>query len=138
MADIEDALQEEITNNPTISANLGTRLFYDEIPQDVSSEPYGRYERISNTRDETLDGPSGYATARFHVDIFDADYKDARQVGKDIRKEFDGWRHDTIGTNNPIFVNRIKLVDIRNVQTDETTADFGVRVVLMIDFEEDL
>lgn len=136
MSDVEDAWQQELTSNETISNNLGTRLYPNRTPQDVPSDPYARYERIANTRDETLSGPSGYSTATFHVDIYDTDYKNARTVAEDIRKEYDGRHQTLIGTSKQILVERIKVQNVRNLRVNDETQDRVVRIVVEINYQE--
>lgn len=84
MADFVSALHGWITTAPTVSPDLGTRLYpRDKVPQNAVS-PYGMYQVISDPRPEHLKGYDRARQSRVQIWIVAATYGAARSISEKI------------------------------------------------------
>lgn len=84
MADFAIALRGRIVAAPTVSADLGTRLYpRDKVPQNAT-KPYATYQVISDPRPEHLKGYQRARQSRVQVDVFADTYEKARSIGENI------------------------------------------------------
>ena len=122
---IEQNLWSYLTDDATLSALIGTRLYPLVAPQNPTRHPttkailaYGIYRRISATRHWSHDGSSGLAQPRFQIDWVGGQAEDGRvayataqEVAMECRKLLDGFA----GTLTNITVDEIRMVDDRDL-----------------------
>lgn len=133
---IGNMLKKEIMRDSTITSNL-TQLYQSRIPDDAS-DPAAKWQRISGTRDETLEGASGYSTARIQIDVYADRHNEAQTIAEDIRKKFNQWTNRQMGWNPGVLVHRVRVDGPRDEQTDINTDQRRRRLDLIIDYREDL
>lgn len=133
---IGNQLRKEIMRDSTITSNL-SQLYKNEIPDDAA-DPAAKWQRISGTRDETLEGASGYSTARIQIDVYAKRDNTAQQIAEDIRKKFNTWTNREVGWDPGVLVHRVRVDGPRDEQTDINTDQYRRRMDLIIDYQEEL
>lgn len=90
MADLEQALYSILSADGTVSGLVGTRIYPNVIPQDVSL-PAIAYQRISAMRVFSHGGPSCLARPRFQITCLATSYSSAKAVANAVRGALNGY-----------------------------------------------
>jgi hypothetical protein len=100
---IEQALLTELVTVTGLTDLINDKLYYVKALQDVE-EPYVVFFKVSATREHTLDGAAGLATARFQFSIFSTTYQEAKQIAGYIQLALQGM-NKVIGGAGGIYAN---------------------------------
>lgn len=91
MADIEAAVYSILTADSTLSALVGTRIYPNVVPQDVTL-PAVAYQRISTSRVYSHSpGVSQLARPRFQFTSVARSYSDVKAVANALRGALDAY-----------------------------------------------
>lgn len=132
---LERALYARLTVGNPIAA-MGLRVYPVAAPLSVAM-PYLVYARVSARRVRDFIGPSALAMARMQLDIYAADYTQARAVSDAVRKRLDGFRGVVSGTGWTCSVEGCSLLsdqdlhepDIRPVAIFRVSQDYSFHYI---------
>ncbi len=83
MADLQSALYARLTGDAAISAIIGDRVHWSEVPK-ATALPYVRMQTVSDPRPQHLQGYHASRTVRVQVDVFANSYAQARDISEKI------------------------------------------------------
>lgn len=101
---IEDGLYSLLSSNADVAALCGTRIYPLILPADPVL-PCITYQRISTVPQYTMDGPTGFITARVQIDLWADSYSSAKALASAVQAVLDGFT----GT----LSNGVLVLDIR-------------------------
>lgn len=87
----EAVLRAALTNNATVAALLGTKVYPVVAPAEATY-PFVTWRRIQVLRQQTLANPMGVPKVTVEFSIYGATYDQARQVADAMRQVLDGYR----------------------------------------------
>jgi hypothetical protein len=88
---IEDALFTKLSGTTAISDIVGTRIHPVKMP-DNPTFPSITYQRISSTREQTMQGRVSYCEAIMQIDIWSQDYDVTRDLASKVFSALEGFR----------------------------------------------
>lgn len=91
-----------LSNDATVSATVGTKIYPDIAPQ-TTSFPYVVYQEISTTPTDDKDGTSKLDSIRLQIDMYDDNYDDIETLATAIRDALDRQT----GTIQSVAVDKI-------------------------------
>lgn len=125
---IDDALRTHILGDATISGLIGTRLYPQMAPHDVT-RPFMVYERTATDRLRSHDGPSGLSEAVFAYNLFDTRFSGVKALADALRKRLDGFT----GTVSGVDIRAVFVEDESDVfEAPSDASDRPLRGITMI------
>jgi hypothetical protein len=88
--DIERAIVSVLTNDATVAALVGTRIYPLIMPQ-AASRPAITYQQIGGYRWQTVASAAGVVDSRFQLNCWGDDYADADSLADAVRQALDGY-----------------------------------------------
>lgn len=89
-ADVEDAVYSRLSNFTALTALVGTRIFFIQMPQGVAY-PAVVFQRITTARPSAMGSDIGIARARFQVSVFGDVAIAVRDAAQQVRAALQRW-----------------------------------------------
>ena len=95
-ATIEEALHYTLVNEATVTAEVGTRIYWEEAPQ-RTSYPYLTFFTVSNPYGAIAFGRTDAGDARIQINIYSPNEYEALRIGDIVRDALDQTSGDWDG-----------------------------------------
>ena len=122
---IENTLYQMLANLPSISADIGGRIYFEHNPNSTE-QTYLIYQKISHQRPLEVDGSSALEIAAFQVDI----YSPLEDTARNIR---DNLINDLHGQANSAYADNVQLVFFDSDNTGFVNDPKLFRITLSLD-----
>lgn len=119
-----------LLQNGSVTQLVGDRIFQRLSPQDITS-PTIVFSIISRPHDHTMEGSSGYASARVQVNCYGPTAAIADRLGEAVRLTLQGYK----GTIGDTDVHHCLLLDDRDGMDPAPGAQGRRLFVNSLDFE---
>ena len=127
---LDEGLWSHIVADANVSAIIGQRCFPNAVPQGEQM-PAAVYQLISSEHDETMDGASGLATARYQISAWAATRREAKMLADALRLRLQSYR----GMLGSVEVQDISLAARRDVFEPSPDKLHQSRFGVQLDFE---